>query len=171
MLTVPWFWGEVKGYSLLYEGLPTTAAGWVYFFASIPLFLLFTDFGIYWIHRWLHLPSIYKHLHKVTISFARCELKKGNADGKYFIRAIKPHHKWVVPTPFASHAFHPLDGYLQSVPYHLFVYLFPMQKWLYISMFVFVNCWTVMIHDGKFSNSIQGGWRHKTLTLRRRGSP
>lgn len=56
----------------------------------------------------------------------------------------------LVPTPFASHAFHPLDGYLQSVPYHLYVYLFPMQKWQYIFMFVFVNCWTVMIHDGKY---------------------
>lgn len=54
-----------------------------------------------------------------------------------------------VPTPYASHAFHPLDGYAQSVPYHLFVYLFPMQKWLYIAMFIFVNFWTVMIHDGK----------------------
>jgi lathosterol oxidase len=55
-----------------------------------------------------------------------------------------------MPTPFASHAFHPLDGYAQSVPYHLFVYLIPMQKWLYIGMFIFVNFWTVMIHDGNF---------------------
>ena len=55
----------------------------------------------------------------------------------------------LVPSPFASHAFHPLDGYSPSIPYHLFVYLIPMQKWQYIGMFIFVNIWTVMIHDGK----------------------
>ena len=33
-------------------------------------FLLFTDYGIYWIHRWLHLPVFYKIFHK-------------------------PHHKWI----------------------------------------------------------------------------
>ncbi|KAI9312165.1 hypothetical protein BX666DRAFT_1866385 [Dichotomocladium elegans] len=125
ILTVPWFWGEVKGYSLLYEGMPTTLGGWLYFVLSMPMFLFFTDFGVYWIHRYLHHPLIYKHLHK-------------------------PHHKWIVPSPFASHAFHPVDGYAQSVPYHLYVFLIPMQKWLYIFMFVFVNVWTVMIHDGNF---------------------
>ncbi|KAG2217167.1 hypothetical protein INT45_003591 [Circinella minor] len=124
-LTVPWFWGEVKGYSLLYENMPTTPLGWAYFFLVMPTFLLFTDFGIYWIHRYLHHPILYKRLHK-------------------------PHHKWIVPSPFASHAFHPLDGYSQSIPYHLFVYLIPMQKWQYIGMFIFVNIWTVMIHDGNF---------------------
>ena len=31
----------------------------------------------------------------------------------------------LVPTPFASHVFSPLDNYLQSVPYHLFIFLFP----------------------------------------------
>ncbi|CAO3673672.1 unnamed protein product [Umbelopsis vinacea] len=124
LLTVPWFWGEVKGYSLLYEG--TTAYGGIPYMAlTVAAFLFFTDFGIYWIHRGLHHPSVYKTIHK-------------------------PHHKWIVPTPFASHAFHPLDGYVQSIPYHLFVYIIPMNKWLYIAMFIFVNCWTVMIHDGNF---------------------
>lgn len=69
VLTVPWFWGEVKGYSLLYDGLPTTAAGWAYMIATIPMFLFFTDFGIYWIHRWLHHPLLYKRLHKVKALF------------------------------------------------------------------------------------------------------
>ena len=33
-------------------------------------YLLFTDYCIYWIHRWLHLPFLYKAFHK-------------------------PHHKWI----------------------------------------------------------------------------
>jgi sterol desaturase/sphingolipid hydroxylase (fatty acid hydroxylase superfamily) len=52
---------------------------------------------------------------------------------------------FVVPTPFASHAFHPLDGYLQSVPYHLFIFLFPLHRWLYLGLFVFVNFWSILV--------------------------
>lgn len=38
--------------------------------ASAAIFLLFTDYCIYWVHRWLHIPFIYRRLHK-------------------------PHHKWI----------------------------------------------------------------------------
>ena len=55
-----------------------------------------------------------------------------------------------VPTPFASHAFHPIDGFLQSVPYHLYVFLFPMHKFTYLMLYIAVNIWTVSIHDGDY---------------------
>ncbi|KAG0211066.1 hypothetical protein B0O80DRAFT_470144 [Mortierella sp. GBAus27b] len=99
--------------------------GWGYVALSVVCFLLFTDMGIYWVHRWLHHPLLYKYVHK-------------------------PHHKWVIPTPFSSHAFHPIDGYMQSVPYHIFVYLMPMQKYIYLVMFALVNFWSVLIHDGEY---------------------
>lgn len=66
MLTVPWFWGEVKGYSKLYSD-PQAYGGIPYMLFSIAAFLVFTDFGIYWIHRFLHHPILYKRLHKVHI--------------------------------------------------------------------------------------------------------
>jgi len=137
LLTVPFFLAEVQGYSLMYDSLPENAwwalGGW-YNLLQIPLFLLFTDFFIYFIHRGLHHPLIYKHLHK-------------------------PHHKWIMPTPFASHAFHPLDGYAQSVPYHVFPFIFPLNKFAYIGLFTFINIWTIMIHDGEFvaNNTIING--------------
>ena len=108
LLTVPWFLGELRGYSKLYENVDEY--GWLYLFTSVALFLGFTDFAIYWIHRLEHHPNIYKHVHK-------------------------PHHKWIsksipltrvdhqlmffspVPTPWAALAFHPIDGYAQSLPY------------------------------------------------------
>lgn len=121
--TVPWFLFELRGYSKLYW--KPDSYGWAYFVIQFPLFIMFTDMGIYMIHRWLHWPGVYKHLHK-------------------------PHHKWLVPTPFASHAFHPMDGYMQSVPYHLFPFVFPLQKVAYMALFVFVNIWSVMIHDGEY---------------------
>ncbi|KAF9237661.1 C5-sterol desaturase [Melanogaster broomeanus] len=120
LLTLPWFQAEVMGYSRLYDNVDEY--GWIYLVLSIPFFLLFTDYAIYWVHRILHHPSIYKTFHK-------------------------PHHKWIIPTPFASHAFHPVDGYLQSVPYHLFIFIFPLHRWLYLALFVFVNFWSIFIHD------------------------
>ncbi|KAG5640791.1 hypothetical protein DXG03_007188 [Asterophora parasitica] len=141
LLTLPWFQAEVMGYSKLYDGLDTY--GYFYLFASVPLFLLFTDYCIYWIHRWLHLPIFYKTLHK-------------------------PHHKWIIPTPFASHAFHPIDGYLQSVPYHLFVFLFPLHRVVYLVLFVLVNFWSIFIHDsdmitGHPLEKVINGPAHHTL--------
>jgi lathosterol oxidase len=132
LLTVPWFVMELQGYSLLYWD--SSKYGMAYMVLQFPLFLLFTDMLIYLIHRWLHTPFAYKRLHK-------------------------PHHKWIVPTPFASHAFHPLDGYLQSVPYHVFPFVFPLQKVAYVVLFIIINVWTVMIHDGEYiaNNPIVNG--------------
>jgi len=90
--------------------------------ASAAFFLWFTDLAIYFVHRWEHHPSVYKRIHK-------------------------PHHRWVIPTPWASHAFHPLDGYAQSLPYHIFIFLFPLHKMVYLGLFLFVNLWTILIHD------------------------
>ncbi|KAI7412343.1 sterol delta 5,6-desaturase ERG3, partial [Hortaea werneckii] len=133
IFTVPFFVAEVRGHSFMYD--TTTDPGFTHPILSLfgswwnilqfPFFLVFTDFCIYWIHRALHHPILYKRLHK-------------------------PHHKWIMPTPYASHAFHPLDGYSQSVPYHLFPFFFPLQKFSYIALFGFVQIWTVLIHDGEY---------------------
>lgn len=134
-LIVPWFVAECRGATLMYDDIRqyggewfkgTLLEGyghWVYVAGSMTAFLLFTDFCIYWIHRWLHIPWLYKRVHK-------------------------PHHKWVVPTPFAALAFHPLDGYAQSVPYHIIPFMLPLHKWIYLVLFIIVNLWTIIIHDG-----------------------
>ena len=99
--------------------------GWPFVLLSCITFLMFTDCLIYWIHRGLHHRLLYKYIHK-------------------------PHHKWKVPTPYASHAFHPIDGFLQSVPYHIYPFLFPLHKVAYLILFLVVNIWTVSIHDGDY---------------------
>lgn len=141
LLTVPLFQAEVMGYSKLYDGVDTY--GWTYLFISIPLYLLFTDYCIYWIHRWLHIPILYKMLHK-------------------------PHHKWIIPTPWSAYAFHPVDGYLQSIPYHLFIFIFPLHRVAYLSLFTTVTIWTILIHDsdmitGHPLETVINGPAHHTL--------
>lgn len=125
LLTVPFFLMELQGFSKLYMEVNASTGGWKAILLQVPLFILFTDCGIYFIHRWLHWPSVYKILHK-------------------------PHHKWIVCTPFASHAFHPVDGWAQSLPYHIYPMIFPLHKVSYLLLFTFVNFWTVMIHDGQY---------------------
>lgn len=120
-LTVPFFLAEVRGWSKLYD-FPSQAPFSWWTLLQYPAFILFTDSGIYWIHRWEHHPRVYRWLHK-------------------------PHHKWVVPTPFASYAFHPLDGWAQSLPYHVFPFIFPLQKVAYLGLFMFVTMWTVLIRE------------------------
>jgi len=124
VLTTPFFLAEVRGYSKLYDPLADEPYPY-YNYLQFPLFLIFTDFCIYFIHRGLHHPLIYKTLHK-------------------------PHHKWIMPTPYASVAFHPVDGWMQSVPYHVFPFIFPLQKFAYLALFFFVQIWTVLIHDGEY---------------------
>lgn len=124
-------------FSLSLRKLVSSSSTFLRDWRVFPRFLLFTDYCIYWIHRLEHHPSIYKHIHK-------------------------PHHKWIsefrsffretwvnllplVPTPWAAYAFHPLDGYIQSVPYHLFVFVCPLQRHLYLGLFVCINIWTVFV--------------------------
>ncbi|XP_064617943.1 lathosterol oxidase-like [Liolophura sinensis] len=123
--TTAMFYLEVRGYSKLYDNVQDTEAGWYGVVGSVFAFILFTDFCVYWIHRFLHHKMVYKHLHKT-------------------------HHKWKIPTPFASHAFHPIDGFLQSFPYHLYPFIFPLHKFTYLGLFIFVNIWSVSIHDGDY---------------------
>ncbi|KAA8651480.1 hypothetical protein EYZ11_004567 [Aspergillus tanneri] len=125
VLTALCFVAEVRGYSKLYD-FADEGPFPLYTYLQFPLFITFTDFGIYFIHRGLHHPWVYKHLHKA-------------------------HHKWIISTPYASYAFHPLDGFSQSFPYHLYPFLFPLQKGAYLILFVFVTIWTVMIHDGEYA--------------------
>merc|ERR1711991_471377 len=105
MLTVPFLLGEMRGMSKFYTD-PEEFHGAAGMVLSAVVFLLWSDFLIYWIHRFLHTyPNLYKHVHK-------------------------EHHVWIIPTPFAACAFHPIDGWLQSVPYLVFPYVFPIQRHL-----------------------------------------
>lgn len=123
--TVSLFLLELRGYSKLYDDIGDFPNGWIHLIMSVISFLFFTDMLIYWIHRGLHHRLLYKHIHK-------------------------PHHIWKIPTPFASHAFHPVDGFLQSLPYHIYPFVFPLHKVVYLGLYVLVNVWTISIHDGDF---------------------
>lgn len=86
------------------------------------MFVFFSDTLIYFIHLGLHHRLVYKHLHK-------------------------PHHSFIDTTPFAAFAFHPIDGFLQGVPYQLYVFCLPIHATLHLVTLTAVGVWTINIHD------------------------
>jgi len=116
----PFTFGVTRGWTKMYYSVDEY--GWGYLVFSIILFLCLTDWLIYYIHRGLHIPFFYNNIHK-------------------------PHHTYRFTTPYSSHAFHWADGWAQGVPYYIFVYIFPFHSLVWIIMFLFINCWTILIHD------------------------
>ncbi|GBG27014.1 Delta7-sterol 56-desaturase [Hondaea fermentalgiana] len=119
LMYVPFFLAEIRGHTLLFDDIDERSVAFNVW--SVIAYIMWNDMLIYWIHRGLHHRWVYKYVHKT-------------------------HHKWLISTPFASHAFTPLDGALQGSPYHLFVFVHPINKYVFLTCFVLVNVWTVYIH-------------------------
>jgi len=121
LLQSPFTLLEELGYSKRYTDL--AEYGYLYALFSIIWFIVFADICIYWIHRVEHTNAfLYKYFHKA-------------------------HHSYIYVTPFASHAFHPIDGWAQSWPYVFFSFIFPFHNWINLFLLLFVNFWTINIHD------------------------
>lgn len=107
-------------------GASSAAAGWVTACAWFAVYLAFVEWGIYWVHRYLHdNKTLYKLLHK-------------------------KHHIYNNPgtmTPFAGLAFNPIDGMLQSAPYIVGLLVAPVHSWVHIAALFFTGIWTNNVHD------------------------
>jgi len=73
--STPIFVLELRGYSKLYDNVD---GDWAYLVKSILGFVVWNDFWVYLVHRALHLPFFYKHIHKthhlfkVRLPFSFC---------------------------------------------------------------------------------------------------
>lgn len=114
--------GIDRGHSKMYYDVHANGHGWLTLAWTTVAFVILSDAMIYWIHRGLHHPAIYAYIHK-------------------------PHHSTKFITPWTAHAFHPLDGFLQGLPYYLFVYFLPMHHIQHTLLLFLVHCWTISIHD------------------------
>jgi lathosterol oxidase len=100
--------------------------GWHWYAAYTLLYFCLVEIGIYWMHRTLHTNKfLYKHVHLI-------------------------HHKYNAPhtlTPWASIAFHPLDGILQASPYVLAIFVVPCHYPTHFGLLFFTAIWATYIHD------------------------
>ncbi len=68
---------------------------------SIVMVLIFHETYYYWLHRWMHRPSIYRWIHRT-------------------------HHESLTTTAWTSFSFHPVESLLQALPIVLAIYVVPM---------------------------------------------
>lgn len=120
VVTAPIHHLVVTGKSKVYYAVSDHGYGWLAF--SVLLVLVITEPLVYWAHRILHHPWLYKRIHL-------------------------HHHQFRVPSPWTSMAFHPLDSFMQAVPHHLLVFLFPMHIGVYMGFIMFLQVWSTFIHE------------------------
>ena len=100
--------------------------GWFWYGLYLGIYLVLVDIGVYWMHRTLHTNKwLYKHIHML-------------------------HHKYNKPetlTPWASIAFHPLDGILQASPYLVTMFFVPLHYLTHLFLLFFTAIWATYIHD------------------------
>ena len=114
-----------EGYTQIYSTIDEIG-GWFNYIFFTAIYFACVEIGIYWMHRTLHTNKfLYKHIH---------------------LR----HHKYKTPetlTPWASIAFHPLDGILQACPYTLVMPFVPCHFLTHFGLLFFTAIWATYIHD------------------------
>jgi lathosterol oxidase len=120
-----------SGYTPLVYYTMSEVGGWFYYLIYTSLYFALVEIGIYWMHRTLHTNKfLYRHLH-VT------------------------HHQYNQPhtlTPWASIAFHPLDGILQASPYLMVLWVMPCHYATHFFLLFHSAIWATYIHDGMAYN-------------------
>ncbi len=114
-----------NGYTKVYYTLDEVG-GWGNAILYFILYFTLVEIGIYWVHRTLHTNKIlYKYIHM-------------------------PHHKYNTPamlSPWASLAFHPIDGILQACPYVVMLPLVPCHYLFHLILLFWTGVWATYIHD------------------------
>lgn len=106
--------------------------GWTNYALFFTCYIVCVEIGIYWMHRTLHTNKfLYKYVHG-------------------------PHHmynKHDTLSPWASLAFHPLDGVLQACPYTICLFFVPVHYFTHIILLFFTGVWATNIHDSTFADT------------------
>lgn len=123
------------GYTQIYLKLSVNDL-W-YFPLSLVVVLLIHETYYYWVHRWMHTPSIYRKVHKV-------------------------HHDSLAPSPWTAFSFHPWEAALEAlilpillltIPLHFSVVLFYL---LFMTLSSVINHLDIEIYPEKFQKSFFG---------------
>jgi Delta7-sterol 5-desaturase len=108
-----------KGYTKVYTKIDEY--GWWYLPVSLVIFMLLQETYYYWMHRWMHIPSIYKIVHKV-------------------------HHESKIASPFTAFSFHPLEGLLQAIFLPILLMILPMYYYIIIVLLTIMTFSSVINH-------------------------
>ena len=85
--------------------------------------LFIQDTYYYWIHRWMHKPSVYRYIHKI-------------------------HHKSVHTSVFTAFSFHPFETVLQAVILPLIVLFIPLHFYAFLFTLLIMTISATINHAG-----------------------
>jgi lathosterol oxidase len=97
--------------------------GWAWWLGSIALCIAGYDTWIYWQHRWLHTPWLFRHVHLL-------------------------HHRLTNPTVFAAFAQHPLETVMGNIYFVLFVVYVPLHPLALAAAGAYMFLFGVLAHSG-----------------------
>lgn len=97
--------------------------GVVFTVLSTLLYFLATDMGLYWAHRTLHRPLLFKYIHRW-------------------------HHRYIAPTPITAMAMHPLELALYQSIMLVPLFFFPVHVVGLIMVLVYQNLVALVDHSG-----------------------
>lgn len=115
------FWAYQHGMTKVYDRFFTYPL-W-YFCLSIIILLILYETYYYWLHRWMHLPSVYRVVHKV-------------------------HHQSINATVFTSFSFHPIEAILQSLFFPLVIFIIPLHYSVIFVVLLLMTISAVINHSG-----------------------
>lgn len=109
------------GYTLLYDDF--REYGWIWALASFALAILIHDAYFYWMHRLMHHPKIFRHVHLV-------------------------HHMSTNPSPWAAYSFHPIEAVVEAGILPLLVFLLPLHTGVLFVFLLYMITRNVLGHLG-----------------------
>ena len=112
----------LKPYNNFYYGPWNTVSVGYHLISFVWLYLLH-DAYFYWIHRLMHVPMLFKHVHLV-------------------------HHKSTNPSPWTAYAFHPLEALLEAGIIPLAAFTIPVHAKLFGIFMLFQILYNVYGHLG-----------------------
>jgi lathosterol oxidase len=126
-----------NGYTKIYTSVKPY--GWLYFPVSLAIALLIQETYYYWVHRWMHHPTVFRLVHKV-------------------------HHDSNTTSPFTSFSFHPLEGLLQAIVLPCILLILPLHpvvilvNLLIMTFSSVINHLNIELYPRRFHHHALGRW-------------
>lgn len=111
----------LRPYTLMYSAIHDY--GWGYYALSFVLMFLLHDTYFYWMHRLMHHPKLYRHVHLI-------------------------HHKSTNPSPLTSYAFHPLEALIEAGIIVIIVFVMPVHLSAIAAFMLFQFLYNIYGHLG-----------------------
>jgi sterol desaturase/sphingolipid hydroxylase (fatty acid hydroxylase superfamily) len=107
------------GYARVYETFRDYPLWWMPVSLVIALFLQETYY--YWLHRWMHIPSVFRVVHRW-------------------------HHDSHIASPWTAFSFHPLEGLIQALFLPMLLVFLPMHLYVFVFLLVIMSVSSVINH-------------------------